>query len=127
MLAGETPDYTMPVRIGAAEAETAGGFRYYRAEHRADGQWVGAALPDAVAPDLEGDYAPHKTLYNRWKRRSEAGVSTGPRHLEVALRGRTDGSTRLHVRKPKPLFLLRGRPQMTLILCFDFASRNTPT
>ena len=60
MLAGETPDYTMPVRIGAAEAETAGGFRYYRAEHRVDGQRVGAALagsalPDAVVPDLAGD------------------------------------------------------------------------
>ncbi len=60
MLAGETPDYAMSVRIGAAETETAGGFRYYRAEHRVDGQWVGAALagsalPNAVAPDLEGD------------------------------------------------------------------------
>lgn len=60
MLAGEAPDYSMPVRIGATEAETAGGFRYYRVEYRVDDQWVaaalaGSALPDAVAPDLAGN------------------------------------------------------------------------
>lgn len=55
VLVDEPVDYAMPVRIGPAQIETAGGFHHYPVEHRVGDAWVGASLegmplPDAVAP-----------------------------------------------------------------------------
>ena len=51
MLADEAADYSIPARIGAAEAEVGGGFRYYRVEYRADDGWINAPLEAATLPD----------------------------------------------------------------------------
>jgi competence protein CoiA len=51
MLADEAADYSIPVRIGAAQGKVGGGFFYYRVEYRADGRWVSAALETAGFPD----------------------------------------------------------------------------
>lgn len=55
VLVDEPADYAMPVRIGLAQSETAGGFHHYRVEHRVGDAWVAASLagmplPHAVAP-----------------------------------------------------------------------------
>lgn len=54
VLVDEPSDYAMPVRIGPAQIEAAGGFHDYRVEQRVGDAWVSASLagvplPDAVA------------------------------------------------------------------------------
>jgi hypothetical protein len=51
MVADEPADFAIPVRIGAVEAETAGGFRYYRVEHRVGEAWEEASLEAVTLPD----------------------------------------------------------------------------
>ena len=59
VLADEPADYTMPVRIAAAETETARGFHYYRVEHRVDNAWVGASLAEMPLPDTVREIVPN--------------------------------------------------------------------
>ena len=59
VLADEPTDYTMPVRIAAAETETARGFHYYRVEHRVDNAWVGASLAEMPLPDTVREIVPN--------------------------------------------------------------------
>ena len=51
VLLGQPAGYAMPVRIGPAKIEAAGGFHDYHVEHRVGDAWVGASLAGMPLPE----------------------------------------------------------------------------